>query len=257
MAEENQNTEQTAAPAAQPEYTEVEQRAMAQGWVPQDQYEGTQKWRDAEEFLDRGELFAKIDENGRRAKNAERMAEDLKKHLETVRKTEYNKALAALKAEKIAALEESNAAKVVEIDEQIAETKESFRTEAVSQNQVQNDPNPAFMIWVNRNQWYQNDTAMRLYADETGRKLAAAGETHPSKILEEVERQVKKEFSHKFNNPNRSKAGTVEGGTSKGSTSKEQFQMSDDERRAMKRFVAAGVLTEAEYIKDLKEARGD
>jgi hypothetical protein len=50
------------------EYSDTEKKAMAQGWVPEDQYEGTGKWRSAEEFLDRGELFAKIDEQNRATK---------------------------------------------------------------------------------------------------------------------------------------------------------------------------------------------
>ena len=56
--------EQEVQPQAEPkQYTAVEQRALDQGWVPQDEWQGDpDDWRPAKEFIDRGELFRKIDE---------------------------------------------------------------------------------------------------------------------------------------------------------------------------------------------------
>jgi len=47
----------------------AEAKAMERGWVPKDVWEADEKnagkkWRDAEEFNDRGELFEKIEELG-------------------------------------------------------------------------------------------------------------------------------------------------------------------------------------------------
>lgn len=96
---------------------------------------------------------------------------------------------------------------------------------------------------------------MRAYADALGRDLAYKG-LSPKEVLKEVERQVKMEFPNKFTNPNRDKPGAVEGSSNKGGKSSDSFQLSDDERRVMQRFVRSGVMTEAEYIKDLKSVRG-
>lgn len=266
MAEQENNQEVTTPEVTtsttesnERQYTEIEQRAMEQGWVPEDQYQGTGKWRDAEEFLDRGELFTKIDESTRRAKNAEKTVEELRKHLNTVRETEFKKALAQLKAEKAAAVAEGDGAKVVEIDEEIAEAREQYKEaeKAATTNLVDDTPHPQFVAWANRNSWYKSDKAMQIYANTVGQEMVAAGETNPARVLEEIERRVKKEFAHKFVNPNRGKPGAVETGNGKGSVRKDNFQLSEDETKAMKRFVRAGILTEEQYIADIKASRGE
>lgn len=270
---DNQNTEvvNDAAPVesadlpqnndtpAQPEFSDAEKRALAQGWVPKDQYQGTGKWRDADEFLDRGELFSKIDEQNRRLRSQEMTLTQLKQHYKAVRETEYKRAIQSLRNEKAEAVASGDGARVVEIDDQIDATKaEQARIEAVALAQPvePSQPHPAFLAWRNRNNWYDNNKAMRIFADNVGQEMAQAGETNPAKILEEVERQTKKEFSHKFTNPNRDKAAPVEGAGGKGSRQGGgAFELTDDERRVMKRFVDAKVLTEKEYIDDIKASR--
>jgi hypothetical protein len=252
------NKEGVQAPT-QHEYSDVEQRAMAQGWVPEDQYTGHGKWRSADDFLDRGELFAKIDEQNRRLKTQEETAQQFKKHLERVRKTEYNRALATLRAEKKSALIEGDADAVVDVDEKIETLKAEFQQEeqaAARQVPQEAPPNPVILAWMNRNPWYNTERAMKIFADEVGTELAAKGMLNPKEILDEVERRTKKEFAHKFTNPNRSKAGAVEGGGGKGSTQRDSFQLTDEETRAMNRFVKAGLMTKEEYIADIRADRG-
>lgn len=246
--------------AQEPQYTEVEQRAMEQGWVPEDQYNGSGKWRTAEDFLDRGELFAKIDEQNRRIKGMENTLHAAKVHLDNVRKTEYNRALVALRAEKKQALADGDADAVIAAEDQIEATKaefvqEQFRAQQAQQAQA-NQPNPALVAWVNKNQWYQTDRVMRIFADEIGRELAAEGIADPKTLLDEVERRTKKEFPHKFQNPNRAKPGAVEGGGNKGGQSRDSFQLTAEETQAMNRFVKSGLMTREEYIADIKAMRG-
>ncbi len=262
MANENVEviTEEGAIPevkteVTQPEYTEVEQQAMEQGWVPQDQFAGHGKWRPAEEFLDRGELFAKIDEQKRRLQSVEGTAQELKKHLEKVRKTEYQRALDTLRAEKKAALNEGDADAVVTIDDKIADLREEQKQADTPQSvQRTQEPNPAFVVWVNKNPWYNTDRAMKAYADTIATDLAVKGLT-PTELLVEVERQTKKEFAHKFNNPNRSKPGAVESGGSKGATKTDSFELSDAEKRVMEKFVKSGLMTREEYVADIRADR--
>lgn len=250
------NTNQESTASAEPTYSATERKAMEQGWVPEDQWDGHSKWRSAEEFLDRGEIFSKLDDVKRRAERAERTLEDLKKHHKQVREVEYKRALAALKEEKKTALDEGDSARVVEIDDEIAETK-AAAIAAQREPEVQEfTPNPAFVQWLNRNSWYNTETAMKLYADNVAQELAIAGERNPTKVLEEVERRVKKEFTHKFNNPNREKAGAVEGGGNKGKGGgRDSFTLSPEETQVMRRFVKAGVMTEKEYIAEIKAQR--
>lgn len=248
-AQENQNSE--------PQYTEIEQRAMEQGWVPEDQYSGPGKWRNAEDFLDRGEFFKKIEQQNKRLSAYEQTLQDLKKHHEKVRETEYKRALATLREEKKAALNDGDADAVVDIDDKIAELREEAkRVETAPAINTNVEPDPRFMIWVNKNPWYNTNKAMKVFADEVGQKMALNGAT-PQEILVEVERRVKREFPESFNNPNRDKPGAVESGSVKSGGRKESFTLTAEETRAMHRFVNAGVLTKEQYIAEIKASRGE
>lgn len=252
------NVEQNASPVER-EYSDAEKAAMSQGWVPEDQYEGTGKWRSAEDFLDRGELIANIEGKGKKIKALEGTVSELKKHYKSVRETEFKRALASLKAEKKEALDQGDTERVVEIDDEIADTKAEQAKAFVEppQEQDQGVPNPQFLAWVDRNSWYKNDRVMKAAANVIADELIYSGERNPTAVLAEVEKRIKKEFPHKFTNPNREKSGSVEGGGSRGGKPSDGFQLTDEERRVMQKFVKAGVLTEKEYIADIRAQRGE
>lgn len=237
--------------------TAVEQKAADQGWVPQEEWEGDpEQWRPAKEFLDRGELFKKIEDQNRTIKEFKKALEDLKGHHAKTRDTEYKRALDTLKAQKMQALEEGDAKSVINIDDQIDLVKEEQRKLAEQANTpATSELNPEFVEWVDRNKWYERDDNMKIFADALGQRLAMAGKS-PSAVLAEVERQVREEFPHKFRNPNREKPGTVEGSTNKGGKGGASVVLSDDERRVMQRFVRTGVMTEKEYMDELKRIKG-
>jgi len=242
-----------------PQLTEIEQRASAQGWVPKDDWDGDpDQWRPAKEFIDRGELFKKIDDQNKTIKEFKKTLDEFAKHHSRVQKVEYERALADLKVQKKEALNEGDADAVVDIDEKMVLVREAQK-EATQPVQVPNvpDSNPVFQAWVDRNNWYQTQPAMRAYADRLGNELGASGNMSPTDLLAHVEREVKKEFAHKFNNPNRDRPGAVEGSVNKGGKGKDSFVLTDDERRVMQRFVRAGALTEEQYIAELKKTRGE
>ena len=260
MADENIVTPEGNAPAPEdttPKLTAAEQQAMEQGWVPQDEWEGDpDQWRPAKEFLDRGELFKKIEDQNRTIKEFKRALDDLKGHHAKTRETEYARAIQALKAQKIAALEDGDAAAVVKLDDQIdlVKDEQSKLKQAAFQPQ-QEQLNPEFVNWVDKNKWYETSQPMRAYADALGRDLAYKG-LAPGEVLKEVERQVRDEFPQKFRNANRDKPGAVESSTNKGVKGNNDVALSDDERRVMQRFVRTGVMTEKEYMVELKRIKG-
>jgi len=97
---------------------------------------------------------------------------------------------------------------------------------------------------------------MKAFADALGADLARAGNS-PSEVLRKVAAEVRKEFPHKFQNPNQNRAGNVEGGSGKGVSSSSKFTLSDDERRVMNTFIRQGVFkNEKEYVDELKKVRG-
>ncbi len=241
----------------EPKLSAAEEKAMEQGWVPEDQWEGDpEQWRPAKEFLDRGELFKKIEDQNRTIKEFKRALEDLKGHHAKTRDTEYKRALDTLKAQKVQAIEDGDAQSVVKLDDQIDLVKEEQRKLAAQAHEpAVAELNPEFVAWTERNKWYERDDSMKLFADALGQRLAAAGKS-PAAVLTEVERQVREEFPHKFKNPNRDKPGSVEGSTNKGGKGSDSFTLSDEERRVMQRFVRTGAMTEKDYIAELKRIKG-
>lgn len=258
--DENLNTppieNQEPAPQA-PQLSAVEQEAMESGWVPKDQYQGDEhKWVDAGEFLRRGELFKKIENQSREIKDVRRALVEMKKLHASVREIEYQRALDTLKAQKKEALENNDADAVIAADERIDLIKEQQRqlqVETVETPQT-GEEHPEFVNWKSKNQWYVNSGPMKAFADALGAELARDG-IPPSEVLRRVESEVKKEFPHKFRNPNQARPNAVEGaGRSAGGD--KGFQLTSDERKVMQTFVRTGVMTEAEYIKELKRVKG-
>lgn len=263
MAEETQDIKQPEGEATPPQYSDTEQRAMSQGWVPKDEWDGDpDQWRPAKEFLDRGELFKKIDEQNRTIKEFKRVLDEFGKHHSQVRKVEYERALADLKAAKKEALVEGDADAVIDIDEKMQLVREKQKEAEASPAAKLPEPsvsenNVVFRNWVDRNGWYENNKAMRAYADRIGNELGSQGGMSPTDILAAVEREVKKEFAHKFENPNRAKPGAVEGGGAKGSGKRDTFVPTEEERRVARRFAATiPGYTEEQYYSELKKTRG-
>jgi hypothetical protein len=261
MAEELKTDEKKTEVQA-PVLTEIEQRAQADGWVPKDEWDGDpEEWRPAKEFIDRGELFKKIDSQNRTIKDIRRTLEEFGKHHSQVAQIEYQRALAALKAQKKEALSEGEFDKVINIDERIDAVKDAQRV-AAYQQPVQiadvQESNPIFDNWVDRNSWYKTNTAMRAYADRLGNEIGGRGNISPTDLLVRIEQEIKKEFAHKFNNPNRDKPGSVEGSSTRGSTSKsDKYALTDEERRVGERWVRTiPGFTMEKYVTELKKVKG-
>lgn len=237
--------------------SETELRASDEGWVPEEEWTGDKdKWRPAKEFLDRGELFKKIDDQNRTVKELKRALDDMKRHHVSVRETEYARALQALKLQKKTALDEGDSATVIRLDDQIDLVKtEQTRLAYTAQQPEVEELAPQFVRWVDNNKWYETSQPMKAYADALGRDLAAAG-MKPDDVLKEVEKQVKQEFPNKFRNVNRDKPNSVEGSSTRGGKGTDSFTLSDEETRVMNRFVRQGVMTKEQYIKDLKSVKG-
>jgi hypothetical protein len=241
------------------EPTPVEQEAMAQGWVPKDQFSGDEhKWVEAGEFLRRGELFKKIEQVSKEAKEAKKVLGEFKAHYAKVKETEYQNALKALKAERRNALVEGDFERVETIEERM----ETVKTEAASvQEEIQSttqvpEVHPEVAAWVEANPWYNKDTTMRAFADAIALELNKEGLTGPA-LLRGVDAKVRETFPAKFKNPNRERPGAVEGAATKGSSrTKDDFQLSEQETRIMNTFVRDGVMTKEQYIADLKKVKG-
>jgi hypothetical protein len=253
---ENENS----APEGQeaPELSPAEQEALQSGWVPKEEFHGDEhKWVDAAEYLRRGELFKKIELQSRELKDVRRALTEMKKLHSSVREVEYQRALDTLKAQKKSALEEGDADAVIAADERMDLVKEQVRLLKQEEHVPQEnsgETHPEFMEWKAKNSWYTSSNPMRAFADALGAELSATG-LSPSQVLQRVEAEVKKEFPNKFRNPRQDRPGAVEGTTQKAS-SQGSFQLTPEERKVMQTFVRTGVMTEADYVKELKRVKG-
>lgn len=231
----------------------VESKAREQGWTSKEEFEANpdnagKKWRDAEEFVDRGELFAKIDELSRKYKNTQKTLDQLDAHHKKVKESEYQRALATLKAQKKEALEEGDADALIEIDDRIADVKAAQKVERTTQADLPEE----LEQWIGKNPWYETDKEMADDADAIGIGYKAKHpDLSPADVLVHVEKQIKKLYPEKFTNPNRPKTG-VESPSSRGTSRSASYSLSPDEERVAKNFERNGIMTRDEYIKQLK-----
>ena len=252
---EVQNVEQ---PQETPQLSAIEQKAVEQGWRPKEEFSGDpEAFIDAAEFVRRGELFSKIEHQSKELKQVRAALEALKQHNSKIKEIEYNRALKTLDEARKQALVEGETERFFALEEKIEEVKAEKAEYDTNLNTVNTDVPEApeeFTNWVNQNSWYEKDKAMRAYADRLGTELAQEG-YRPAQVLQMVEKEIKKEFAHKFQNQKTARPQAVEGSARTG-TRTESFALSEDERSIMRKFVQSGVMTEKEYIAQLKQIKG-
>ena len=115
------------------EPTEAEQKAMAGGWRPENEWDGDpEEWVSAREFNFRGELMARITSQGRqigalegKLGEAQKLISASDRVTQRLIKENVEKTKRDLKAARRAAVEEGNAVQVDEIDEQLDDLKET------------------------------------------------------------------------------------------------------------------------------------
>ena len=193
-------------------------------------------------------------------KNVSKALDALKEHYTKVQVTEYERALKELKAQRKDALVQGDADAFERAEDGIKHAEAQFQEikQAAEQINLDNEPvlNPVFLNWKNRNPWYETTGYMREYADEVGRRLHATG-LEPAEVLKEVEKAVRKEFPTKFRNPNKEDAPDVSSGRqASGSPKGAKYQLTEQERNIMNTLVRSKVMTEEQYIADLKKAKG-
>ncbi len=168
MSEKLENAEGKNIPEGQPSWTPAEERALADGWKPLDDWEASGKdpedWVDAKTFNVKGEMMDRITQQGRQLGAQKEELETLRKLIKSnnemtrriVEKT-YNKAMKDLKLEKMEATRDGDVERVMELEEEMDGIKEQYEaanTEAeVAQTEVSQQPDyaklsPQQRAWV-------------------------------------------------------------------------------------------------------------
>lgn len=204
----------------EPVLSEVEQKAVKMGWTPKDQFRGDpDKWRPAEEFVERGEnmlplLKAQVK---RQDREISELKENFKKFGEYHTKTEqraYEKAMADLREQRAQAIASGDGAAFDRVDNEInairKDLEESARKVVQAENNSENDP--VFVEWKSRNSWV-NDPKAEQWAFSYGSYLINAGKAERGlDVFEKISKAARTEFPDKFENQRRTTAPAVEGG---------------------------------------------
>lgn len=250
--------------------SEYETRAEEDGWVPKDVWEDDGRdpadWRPAKEFVERGDFIKQIQSTKKELKQTQATLTALQRHHQYVFEKAHQTALTELKKEKRMAIREGELEKAEELDEKIDEQQATFEKERVQLKQEQQVANAGvpveFEDWKSRNTWYESDDDtsrdMRAYADGLGLNyLAKNAGAKPAEVLKYVDGKVRTKFPEKFGKRAAlSPTASVDKTTTRQSKREAEFELDDMETQIMDSLVKAGEMTKAQYVAELKKAKG-
>ncbi len=231
-----------------------EEKAKTAGWKPKEEYDGDpEAWVDAEEFNKRAPLYKKNHGLKREIADLKATVHEMKGHMSKVSEAAYNKAVADLEARRDQAIDEGDRDQVKEIDKAIKD----------AENLKPADPgiHPVIAAWEKENgEWFYADKSVSRFGMTFAQNYLAENTNDMEGAMEAMEEAVKKAFPDKCGKkqpdpPKRPAAPAVEGGGTQGKPrAATKADLNDEQRRVMSRFVRSGVMTEADYIKDLAES---
>ena len=249
VEENDSTTEQTP---------DVETLAKQMGWNPEHK-DGDREYKTAEEFILNGREIQNT--MSKQLKGTKREIEGLRRGIElqkTHNETVYNAQVKMLKA------------KSSELEAQLKDAMEDGDNKAVSaiKSQIEDireipeklpdgarDPSPAFLKWEEKNDWYENDD-MRAYADWQGENNIALRGLPEEKFLGTITQMVKEQFPENFKKAKKTVAPPVESGGRGGGktvTGANFNDLSRDQQDIAKQLEEAGIMSVADYIKDLEK----
>ena len=106
-----------------------------------------------------------------------------------IHKREMEQEIEKLKQERRSAIEEADVDKVDKIDKKLDEIHQGDKQKPEST--TVNAPNPIFVEWHNRNDWYDTDDFLTTFANTIATQETAKGNNDLTKILPIIDRKVK------------------------------------------------------------------
>lgn len=247
--------EQTNVPAQ-----DVEAKARQYGWRPKEEWKGDDsRWVDAETFVKRGDEVIPIikADRAKLEKALEKANEEIaemrdtfsqfKQYHSQTQARAYQQAMRDLEQRQAQAVEANDLAEVRETTKEIAALAAEM---TVGQKPVQRSYEQEFNRWKADNAWFETDTVMRAAAAALGDEAVKKGLEGKAQ-LDFVSERIRKEFPHKFENPNRTAPAAVEGGGQPPKKSGKGWADLPAEAKAFAdRMVKQGLITKDQYAKD-------
>lgn len=265
---------QESQTVTEPQLSEVEQQAYKEGWRTKEEYsqdstKDPSRWIPADEFMRRKPLFEKIDslkqesyQSRKELQEVKKALNDLSDHHKKVRDNEYKRALDELKAQRRVAIEDSNIQVVEAIEERmdsLKEEKQEFDAQLKQEQQTQTKAGPTaeYVEWVKDNSWYNTNKEMHDFADSLGVSyLQSNPNATPNDVFSYVTKQTKRAYPDSFPEARKSRPSAVDSSTPEPRTSKkDDLSLSPAEEEVARRFERRGIMTRAEYAKQLKKLK--
>lgn len=246
------------------EYMSMDEHiAMAEqdGWTDEETFRADPKnkgkeWIPADEFNRRKPLIEKIKRANRNSKKQQEQIEDLMARIEKLEtgsedpksRDEVDR-LAELKQERRQAIKSGDDDALDLIDEEIASLEQGAQREPGMQQIPQETQE-----WIDKNQWFLRSEEMRTRAIELDAKYS---DDYPdagnAEILEMVEKDIRREFAHKFGKRPGGRSATGQGGGSRPASpgvGKSYHDLPADARKQCDWQVKKGWITQEQYVKD-------
>lgn len=259
-AEGEVKTPDENAESQEPQYTELEEQAIAQGWDPE--FDGPNK-RSAREFLDRGELLTKIKVQSAELRKVQDMVGHLSEHNKQVYMAGYKKAIQELRQARAVAIEAGNGKDLAVIEDRLDATKDELRK--IEGMQVgppqQQGPTQAFQDFVARSNWYKDSASKRFWAHGMASEFAKVNpDATEEDVYKFIDKEVRKEFPALFRRlgpPSPDGEGRQPEGKAKntgsGAFDKLMASLPEDQARVAKEMVKRNVLTKEKYVEDYEK----
>jgi hypothetical protein len=243
----------------------AEDRALTMGWTPKEQFKGDpEKWVDAETFVKRGEEFLPfLKANNRRLeqerekdkKQIERLEKAVKSSIEHMSKADaraYERAKRELEGQLDQAAQAGDAAGVRAVTKELVDLeKDAAKAKPdLDANGWTPDFAEAVSDWKAANPWYGTDRAMTAFAHDLERELVERNVPDKQRLKQMAE-GVRAEFAHKFTNPRREQASTVEGASmGQRKAAKGYSDLPADARQMCDELVRDKIITREKYISE-------
>lgn len=242
------------APAATKPPAEAEAKARETGWKPLEEWQGDpRKWVPAEAWVANQPLVDQLRASRREIREKNKAIEAAQQHYARVHEAAYQRAMQELTAQKDQAIVEQDRDRVYEIERQMAQVNAERAKAPVLTPVV----DPAYTQFAIDHPEIKADPQMAQFAIAYEKSLAEY-EPDIDKRLDETLAAVRVRFPDRFKNQRRQAPAMVEGtatGAAAASNAPKKFSEADlspMERSEMQRLVRAGVLTQADYLRDIQ-----
>ena len=180
----------------------IDEAARSQGWVPQEEWDGDPtQWRDAQVFLERGEYFKTMGTQRKQIDKLNAMVEKMADIQAATREDERARVLKELSDKKLAAMEEGEFNKVVDIDNEINKIRSepALSVPSTAGQTEQQYTQEKIANYIDSNSWYRTNSDMRQYADSiaVGFRTSNPNATIDD-VLEYTDNEIKVRYPEQF-----------------------------------------------------------